>query len=185
MKRQSLVRTVFLSALAGLAASSWSDIRGQCGYGPPAAHLLDAAFTGLPESEFFANPGQEDVDFDTEGDLCDPCPALPFVLLCPQTITAVCISFTNAAGKGSGTVSWRTGFEFDLLGFNVVTIDNQGDRIQQNLAPVRCEECVTGSGHVYTFIIPKHKSGHNIFVEMLRRNSLSATFGPAVKDCIP
>lgn len=63
-----------------------------------------------------------------------------------------------------------------------MTIDAKGTRTQQNVAQIRCEECVTGVGHSYSFIIPKHKSGHNIYVEMLRLNGTVQVFGPAVRQ---
>jgi hypothetical protein len=64
----------------------------------------------------------------------------------------------------------------------VVIIDSKGVRTQQNVALIRCEECITGNGHSYSFIIPKHKSGHSIFVEMLRQNGTVQVFGPAARQ---
>jgi len=132
------------------------------------------------------NRDQRDSDGDRLGDYCDRCPFDPNPeAVCCQCIPNVCISFSNPIGRGSGTVSWRTIAEVDLVGFNVVTVDNQGQRRQLNPVLIRCEECFTGLGHVYTTIIPKHRSGHNVLVEMLRLNGSVYVWGPAVKDCTP
>jgi hypothetical protein len=85
-------------------------------------------------------------------------------------------------GKGSGTLFWTTSHEVDIVGFNVVAFDAQGTRIQQNTALIRCEECITGSGHAYSVVIPKHKSGKNVFVEMLHINGTVELFGPATRQ---
>ncbi len=130
------------------------------------------------------NPDQADFDHDGRGDVCDPCPLFPDVLDCTQKVASVCISFTSPLGKGSGTVSWRTEFETSVVGFNVVTINMKG-RVQQTPAMIVCEECLTGGGHTYEFIIPKHKSGHNLYIEMLQVNGVIQTYGPAVRDCTP
>ena len=98
---------------------------------------------------------------------------------------AACITNGSPLGKGSGTVSWTTQFELALSGFNVIKFDNRGMRVQQNPALIRCEECITGNGHLYMFVIPKHKSGHDLFIEMVRRDGSLETFGPATRDCTP
>jgi len=99
-----------------------------------------------------------------------------------QVCQNVVISFTSLLGKGSGTTFWDTSREIDLIGFNVVEIDSKGTRTQENVSLIRCEECVTGVGHTYSFVVPKHKSGHNIFVEMLRVNGNVQVCGPAAKQ---
>lgn len=132
------------------------------------------------------NSDQRDSDGDLLGDRCDHCPYDPSpVAVCCQCIPDVCISFSSPIGKGSGIVSWKTIAEYDLIGFNVVTIDNQGNRMQLNPALIRCEGCFTGQGHTYATIIPKHKSGHAVFVEMLRLTGTVEVQGPAAKDCAP
>lgn len=132
------------------------------------------------------NPDQRDSDGDTLGDYCDRCPFDPHPeAVCCQCIPSVCISFSSPIGKGSGIVSWRTLAEVDLIGFHVVSYDNQGNRTQLNPVLIRCEECSTGLGHSYATIIPKHKSGHDVFIEMLRVPGPVQVHGPAVKDCTP
>jgi len=96
--------------------------------------------------------------------------------------TDITITFNSESGKGSGLVTWRTTPEHDLLGFNIIVIDQKGNRIQQNTVLIPCEECITDLGHFYTFVIPKHKSGHNVFVETVRLDGRTDVFGPALRQ---
>jgi N-acetylneuraminic acid mutarotase len=130
-----------------------------------------------------ANPDQADADFDGEGDVCDPCPTLAHVNECTQRVVSACVEMSSPIGKGSGTIAWQTAFETDLIGFNVVTIDAQGRRLQVNAALIGCEQCVTVTGASYVFIAPKHKSGHNLFIESVRRDGRADLFGPAARGC--
>src|SRR6267142_1502307 len=145
-------------------------------------HVGDACdnCAGIP------NPGQENMDLDCQGDVCDNCPTIPNCDQNPQVCAQVCenvaISFSSPLGKGSGTVFWDTTREIDLIGFNIVELDSKGNRTQLNPSLIRCFECVTGVGNLYSQPVPKHKSGHNIFVEMLRVNGNVQVCGPAVRQ---
>ena len=126
------------------------------------------------------------MDHDGYGDLCDTCPTVPNPtqdpLFCHCDPVPPTISFDSPAGRGSGVVAWTTCFETDILGFNVIRYDNQGVRIQVNDVLIPCQECVTGLGASYAAVIPKHKSGRNIFVEMLRQNGQVVILGPAIRQ---
>jgi hypothetical protein len=59
----------------------------------------------------------------------------------------------------------------------------RGHRIRQNDVLIPCEECVTSTGHTYRFIIPKHKSGRDVYIELIRGSGIVQVWGPAVRGC--
>src|SRR5438093_867934 len=82
----------------------------------------------------------EDGDGDGIGDACD-------VGLCggEQQVVDASISIARDLGRRSGTLSWRTNAEDNIVGFNILVVDPQGVRTTRlNPAPMACKECVTG-----------------------------------------
>jgi len=98
------------------------------------------------------------------------------------TVSDILINFTSGPGKGAGLLTWTTDLEFDLLGFNVVTYDARGSRVQLNSVVIPCEECITGTGHTYTFVVPKHKSGRSVYIEVVHVDHKVDLFGPSRRE---
>jgi hypothetical protein len=91
------------------------------------------------------------------------------------------ISFTSPLGRGSGTITWTTNAESDLVWFNVVQLGSSG-RVQVNRAPIPCIECTSGLGHTYNFYVPKHGNGKNFYIEAIHADHTVEVFGPAKKN---
>jgi N-acetylneuraminic acid mutarotase len=129
--------------------------------------------------------GVTDDDGDGIPDACDNCPTVPNPDQDPCACGPSCgasdvtISFDSPEGHGSGVVRWLVARESDVVGFNVVEIDSKGNRTQLNPALILCAECSTGLGHGYMAIIPKHKSGQDLFVEVVRLHGPVSMYGPA------
>ena len=138
------------------------------------ARLPDNDSDGVPDScdncPAASNRLQLDCNANAVGDACDP------------SLYEVRLLTTTAQGKGSGEVVWSTVCETDLRGFNVLMIDNQGGRTRLNNVPIPCSECITGGSGTYSTFIPKHKSGRNIYLEVLYRTSVNLVVGPATKQ---
>jgi hypothetical protein len=96
-------------------------------------------------------------------------------------VTSLRLEFLRRAGRGAGLVSWTTDLELAVTGFNLLSLNAQGAFVRLNDAPIGCHECVTGQGANYSFTIPKHKSGRNVYLEILSSTG-SRIVGPAVKQ---
>jgi len=119
---------------------------------------------------------------DCTVDTCDPSSGCRHEFTCPQEVLDITLALGSPLGKGSGTLSWRTNGEVSLSGFNVVVFNSQGVPTRINPVTIPCTECVTTLGAPYVYVLPKHKSGHDVFVQIVGTNgSILGTFGPAQK----
>jgi hypothetical protein len=153
----------------------------------------DGVATACDNCPEVLNAGQEDRDRDGLGDACDVCPTIPNPANdpcdceapgCPRPpplSVTVTIGFSSPLGRGSGVVAWTVSSEVEVLGYNVIVHNQRGEQVQQNDVLIPCQECVTGLGARYEFIIPKHRSGRDIFVELVRRDGIVFVFGPATR----
>ncbi len=149
---------------------------------------LDGIGDACDNCTLLPNPDQADCDQDGVGDICDatcdiPPPGQPDPCGCqPETVVNITITTASPIGRGSGLVRFSTTADRTVIGFNVVRFDAQGQRVQLSQVMVPCQECTTGRGTDYAVIIPKHKSGHFIFVEMARVGGAVSLFGPAIME---
>ncbi len=102
-------------------------------------------------------------------------------LLCPPDVTDVTIA-NLPARQGAGLVTWNSTSEQDILEFNLVNLRQGGNPIQLNPVPIPCQVCVTGLGAHYEFLIAKHKSGKDVFVEAVHLDGRRELFGPAIRQ---
>jgi hypothetical protein len=155
------------------------------------ASLPDVDHDGIPDlcddCPTAIDPDQKDRDGDRIGDACDVCPTVPDPAQspsdCRQTAVDVTIAFrADEPGGGAGILSWRTTHEVTLAGFNAVAIDARGRRTRLNGAPIPCSACDTGAGAGYEILVPKHRSGRSLYIEMVERGgTVLGTFGPAAR----
>ncbi|HET8948380.1 MAG TPA: FG-GAP-like repeat-containing protein [Candidatus Polarisedimenticolia bacterium] len=151
----------------------------------PNATQADTDFDGIGDNcdncPSVANPAQGDQDFDLIGDACDPCPTIPAppgAACTGDPVEELFIDVHSPAGRGSGLITWTTSSEVGVTGFNLVVLD-AGTRTQINAAIIPCQMCSSGLGASYASIIPKHKSGKDIFLEMIRVDGSVVIHGPA------
>jgi hypothetical protein len=104
---------------------------------------------------------------------------------CLQAVQDITVSRSSALGKGSGTITWTTTHEINVSGFNVQEQNRDGTYARLNPVLIPCSQCVTGQGATYAFILPKQRSGRDLFIEMLDGNGARiGIFGPASRQAM-
>lgn len=76
---------------------------------------------------------------------------------------------------------WATECETDVQAFNVVRLlfrDATFDRIQLNAGSIPCQGCDDGLGYAYTYLLPRHRSVHNLFIEAVFTDGRVKYLGP-------
>jgi len=90
--------------------------------------------------------------------------------------------------RDGALLSWATDCEIDVLGFNVVRLLFRGstfERIQLNAAPIACQGCDDGIGYGYTYLLPRHRSIHNLYIEAVLRDGRAKYLGPPALSTRP
>lgn len=134
------------------------------------------------------NSDQSDCDGDGVGDVCRNCPGdvpngeIPPCGCFMENNFNLRISNQSPAGQGSGLLRWEVGEERFTRGYNVVVVDNQGIRSQLNVAIIPCQSCSPDRGAAYVFIVPKHQSRKNLFLELVRFDGIRELRGPAERE---
>jgi hypothetical protein len=136
-----------------------------------------------------ANPDQADCDQNGIGDACETCGVLPpgVAPSCacdPGTVVNAFLEIHPAAGKGSGLVTWRSTKEAVVAGFNIVTVDRRDPsvRVVLNPALIPCRQCSTHLGASYDYLLPKHKSGRDLYIEIVDVAGNHWLAAPVAKD---
>jgi hypothetical protein len=90
--------------------------------------------------------------------------------------------------RDGALLSWATDCEIAVQGFNVVRLLFRGstvERIQLNGAPIACQGCDDGIGYGYTFLVPRHRSIHNLFIEAVFIDGRAKYLGPPAVSTRP
>ena len=83
---------------------------------------------------------------------------------------------------------WATDCETNVQNFNVVRLLFHGgtvERVQLNASPIPCQGCTNGGGYGYTYLLPRHRGIHNLFIEAVLADGRLKYLGPGVIDMRP
>jgi len=149
---------------------------------------LDGVCDGTDNCSQTLNPDQADADADGRGDVCDNCPTVPNQRQDPCACDLTCdraldvlVSFRSEFGRGSGALTWRTSHETQIAGFNILRLESGGStQINRSLIP--CVACLSGAGSTYSFLLPRHRSGRGLYVEVVDIRGGTQLFGPAERQ---
>jgi hypothetical protein len=90
--------------------------------------------------------------------------------------------------RGGALLWWATDCESEVRNFNVVRLLFQGGRVkrvQLNAEPIPCQGCTNSLGYGYSYLLPRHRGIHNLFIEAVLTDGRVKYLGPGVINMMP
>lgn len=139
-------------------------------------------FGPLGEASHSYDPAQ-DADLDTHPSCLDP----PFDPR-PHGYWPFTIDLGNLEIHGGALLWWATDCETEVQHFNVVRLLFHKDTVQRfqlNAEPIACQGCTNAGGYGYTYLLPRHRGIHNLFIEAVLSDGRTKYQGPGVIGARP